>query len=90
MYLTEKGFVAAKGAEQAGQQAQQPEVANGQAANGQPQQQAPNGAKVEEEIKILQKIAKSRRQRSRIMIIGIVVVIVAVVAFLVLDKIIVL
>jgi hypothetical protein len=88
MYLTEKGFVAAKGAESAAPA--QPEAANGQAANGQAQQQAPNGAKVEEEIKILEKIAKSRKQRSRIMILGIVVVIAAAVAFLVLDKIIVL
>lgn len=73
MFLTERGFVAAKGIVEQPVQIAVP-------ASGAAAQPAPNGGAVPDEIKILEQIARKKRaQRKFIMIGGLIVVIVVVV-----------
>jgi hypothetical protein len=65
MYLSEKGFVAVKSAGQPQQQAVGEPVPNG---NAQPV--APPGGNIEDEIKVLEAIARKRRTNRKIIIIG--------------------
>jgi predicted nucleic acid-binding Zn ribbon protein/predicted transcriptional regulator len=83
MYLTEKGFVAAKSAPQQQQQPQvpQPDPALYGEAPGQPGQK-----KVVDEIKILEEISRKRRKRSRMMMLAIIAIVIIVVVVLVLGS----
>jgi hypothetical protein len=84
MYLTEKGFVTAKGTAQADAAA----AVAAAAANGQPQPST--NPKADEEILVLEMITKKRRLRTRLMIVGVVAIAVVAVVFLIMEKIIVL
>ena len=84
MFLTERGFVAAKGIVE--QPVQQVAPAGGAIA-----QPAPNGAPVPDEIKILEQIARKKRTQRKFIMIGVVVlVVVVIVALVIVEKIIVL
>lgn len=84
MYLSEKGFVTAKGNAQADAAA----AVAAAAANGLPQPNA--NPKADEQILILEMITKKRKLRTKIMVIGVVAIAVVAVVFLIMEKIIVL
>lgn len=75
MYLTEKGFVAAKGMGQQAAASAAPALGTLTEAGGVIPQQANGAQKMDGEIKILEQISKKRRQRKVLMILGIAVVV---------------
>lgn len=84
LYLTEKGFVAAKGQQPTVPGAPQPAAANATMGSPPHTVQAPEAEKMDSQIKVLEAIAKKQRagKRRMLMVLGIVLIVVVLIVVL--------